>query len=82
LLLLEFPERPGALRKFLSGLKAGWNVSLWHYRNYGADTGKVLVGLQVPAPDKEAFRKWLDEELGYAYVEETNNPVYQRFLCS
>ncbi len=78
----EFPERPGALRKFLTGLRTGWNVSLFHYRNYGADTGKVLAGLQVPPEDNAAFQHWIDFELGYAYVEATNDPVYKDFFCS
>ncbi|KDN48503.1 putative ILV1-anabolic serine and threonine dehydratase precursor [Tilletiaria anomala UBC 951] len=78
----EFPERPGALRKFLLGLRVGWNVSLWHYRNHGADIGRVLAGLQVPSEDHATFQHWLDHELGYVYVEETSNPVYQRFLCA
>lgn len=76
----EFPERPGALRKFLLGLQLDWNISLFHYRNHGADLGKVLAGIQVPPSDSQAFEEFLTK-LDFAYVEETNNPVYKRFLC-
>ncbi len=55
----EFPERPGALMKFLSSMSRGWNISLFHYRNHGADYGRVLVGMQVPPSDKGAFRAFL-----------------------
>jgi threonine dehydratase len=79
LLRFEFPERPGALLKFLSLMRPGWNISLFHYRNQGADYGRILVGLQVPAKDDKAFAKFL-EALGYPYAEETNNPVYRLFL--
>ncbi len=76
-----FPERPGALLKFLSLMRPGWNISLFHYRNQGADYGRILVGLQVPAKDDRAFAKFLDT-LGYPYVEETRNPAYRLFLRS
>jgi threonine dehydratase len=75
----EFPERPGALMKFLDHMSRGWNISLFHYRNHGADYGRVLVGMQVPPRDKAAFRRFLGQ-LGYDYVEETNNPAYRLFL--
>ncbi|KDR75861.1 hypothetical protein GALMADRAFT_248592 [Galerina marginata CBS 339.88] len=75
----EFPERPGALRKFLLGLQQGWNISLFHYRNHGADLGKVLAGIQVPESDSAEFFQFL-EKLDYAFVEETENSVYKRFL--
>ncbi|KAH7914155.1 tryptophan synthase beta subunit-like PLP-dependent enzyme [Hygrophoropsis aurantiaca] len=75
----EFPERPSALRKFLSGIHQGWNISLFHYRNHGADMGKVLAGIQVPPNESEQFGKFLDN-LGYHYVEETDNEVYKRYL--
>ncbi|KAJ3544274.1 hypothetical protein NMY22_g2836 [Coprinellus aureogranulatus] len=78
---IEFPERPGALRKFLLGLQSTWNISLFHYRNHGADLGRVLAGIQVPASDKDAFTKFL-ETLSYSYVEETDNPVYRMYLQS
>ena len=81
LLRFVFPERPGALMKFLSHMRPGWNISLFHYRNQGADYGRILVGLQVPQADNGAFKEFLDT-LGYPHVEETNNPVYQLFLKS
>jgi threonine dehydratase len=79
LLRFEFPERPGALMKFLLAMRPGWNISLFHYRNQGADYGRILMGLQVPKADNKAFTAFLNE-LGYPYVEETQNPVYRLFL--
>ena len=79
LLRFTFPERPGALMKFLSLMRPNWNISLFHYRNQGADYGRILVGLQVPRTDDKAFAKFLTT-LGYAYVEETHNPAYRMFL--
>ena len=81
LLRFVFPERPGALMKFLSSMQPGWNISLFHYRNQGADYGRILVGLQVPRTDNKAFKAFLDT-LGYPHVEETANPVYRLFLQS
>ncbi len=81
LLRFVFPERPGALMKFLSLMRPGWNISLFHYRNQGADYGRILVGLQVPVADNQAFASFLDT-LGYPWVEETGNPAYQLFLKS
>ncbi len=75
----QFPERPGALLKFLKGMAQGWNISLFHYRNHGADYGRVLVGLQVPKADEPRFRIFLDE-LGYPHWEETDNAAYKFFL--
>jgi len=75
----EFPERPGALMQFLNSMSRGWNISLFHYRNHGADYGRVLVGMQVPPSDKAGFRKFLDR-LGYPCVDETANPAYRMFL--
>ena len=75
----EFPERPGALMKFLDAMSRGWNISLFHYRNHGADYGRVLVGMQVPPEDKRAFRAFLDA-IGYRYWEETGNPAYRLYL--
>jgi threonine dehydratase len=75
----EFPERPGALMNFLNQMGGRWNISLFHYRSHGADFGRVLVGMQVPAVDKKAFQKFLDH-LGYEYVEESRNPAYRLFL--
>ena len=74
-----FPERPGALMRFLSSLDPGWNISLFHYRNQGADFGRILVGMQVPKGDAKAFKAFLDA-LAYPCTEETDNPVYQLFL--
>ncbi len=75
----EFPERPGALMQFLNSMSRGWNISLFHYRNHGADYGRVLVGMQVPPSDKSGFRAFLDR-LGYDCVDETANPAYRMFL--
>ena len=75
----QFPERPGALLKFLEGLNDSWNISLFHYRNHGADYGRVLVGVQVPAATREAFLAHIDA-IGYPYWEETHNPAYRQFL--
>jgi len=75
----EFPERPGALMAFLNSMSRGWNISLFHYRNHGADYGRVLVGMQVPSPDKGQFRAFL-VRLGYDCIEETDNPAYRMFL--
>ena len=74
-----FPERPGALMKFLSSLHPDWNISLFHYRNQGSDYGRILVGIQVPSRDKKAFREFLGT-LAYPCVDETDNPAYQLFL--
>ncbi len=75
----QFPERPGALLNFLSSMGKRWNISLFHYRNHGADYGRVLVGIQVPASGRKEFRESLDK-LGYAYWEETDCPAYNLFL--
>ncbi|MDR2677888.1 MAG: threonine ammonia-lyase, biosynthetic [Zoogloeaceae bacterium] len=75
----EFPERPGALMHFLERMSAGWNISLFHYRNHGADTGRVLAGIQVPPKDKEKFQAFL-KDLGYRFWDETENPAYRLFL--
>jgi len=75
----EFPERPGALMRFLESMSAGWNISLFHYRNHGADYGRVLVGMQVPPAEMAEFRRFLDR-LGYTYVDESANPAYRMFL--
>ncbi len=76
----EFPERPGALVKFLNSMRHAWNISLFHYRNHGADYGRVLVGMQVPPLDQAAFRAFL-AKLGYPYTNETRNPAYRLFLA-
>src|SRR6478609_8992609 len=74
-----FPERPGALMRFLATMHPAWNISLFHYRNQGSDYGRILVGIQVPSSDAVAFRDFL-ETLAYPYVEESENPVYRLFL--
>lgn len=75
----EFPERPGALMRFLSSMAPDWNISLFHYRNHGADYGRVLVGLQVPQKDMNAFDEFLSN-VGYPHWNESDNPVYRLFL--
>lgn len=75
----EFPERPGALRTFLDTLGGHWNISLFHYRNHGSDAGRVLAGIEVPDTDRADFQHFLDQ-LGYPYLEETENPIYRLFL--
>jgi len=75
----EFPERPGALMKFLNSMRSDWNISLFHYRNHGADYGRVLVGMQVPPQEMAEFRRFLGK-LGYAYWDESRNPAYKLFL--
>ena len=75
----EFPERPGALARFLANMRSDWNISLFHYRNHGADYGRVLVGMQVPRAEMGAFRSFL-RKLGYPYADETRNPAYRLFL--
>jgi threonine dehydratase len=75
----EFPERPGALMRFLESMRGDWNISLFHYRNQGADYGRVLVGIQVPRSELGEFRTFL-RKLGYPYADETRNPSYKLFL--
>ncbi|PZR28291.1 MAG: threonine ammonia-lyase, biosynthetic, partial [Azospira oryzae] len=75
----EFPERPGALMNFLNRMSSGWNISLFHYRNHGADYGRVLVGMQVPPAEMGEFQTFL-QELGYHHWDETANPAYKLFL--
>jgi len=79
LLRFEFPERPGALLKFLDSLGVTWNISLFHYRNHGADYGRVLAGIQVPEAERGRFAAAL-AELGYEHVDETDNAAYRLFL--
>lgn len=75
----EFPERPGALLKFLNGLSQNWNISLFHYRNHGAAYGRVLVGLQYDPKEKQQVVTMLDL-LGYHFKDESANPAYELFL--
>jgi threonine dehydratase len=76
----EFPERPGALVKFLTAMNPGWNISLFNYRNLGADYGSILVGMQVPRDEMADFRRFL-ARLGYPFGDETRNPAYRLFLA-
>ena len=76
----EFPERPGALMKFLSSMAPDWNISLFHYRNQGADYSSILVGIQVPEAENAEFEEFLST-LGYPYWDESQNPVYHLFLA-
>ncbi|MBL4762329.1 MAG: threonine ammonia-lyase, biosynthetic [Gammaproteobacteria bacterium] len=75
----QFPERPGALLEFLKTIGQRWNISMFHYRNHGADYGRVLMGVQIPAGEKSAFNKLL-KDLGYVNWEETDNEAYRLFL--
>jgi threonine dehydratase len=75
----EFPERPGALLKFLRAIGSRWNISLFHYRNHGSDHGRILAGIQVPPATDTDFLLHL-RDLQYAYSEETENPAYRIFL--
>jgi threonine dehydratase len=75
----QFPERPGALMRFLSAMSPDWGISLFHYRNQGADYGRILVGIQVPGDERGTFREFATS-LGYPFADETANPVYRMFL--
>jgi threonine dehydratase len=75
----EFPERPGALMRFLDNMAPNWNISLFHYRNQGGDVARILVGVQVPASEMTAFRAFLTG-LDYRCWDESENPVYKLFL--
>jgi threonine dehydratase len=75
----EFPERPGALLRFLEAVGTRWNISLFHYRNHGSDYGRVLAGIQVPAAERPDLLQHLDA-LHYPYFDETANPAYRIFL--
>ncbi|HEY9301834.1 MAG TPA: threonine ammonia-lyase, biosynthetic, partial [Phormidium sp.] len=76
----EFPERPGALMKFVGSISPNWNISLFHYRNNGSDYGRIVVGMQVPPQEMEEWQAFL-ETLGYRYWDESNNPAYKLFLA-
>jgi len=76
---IVFPERPGALLKFLSSLGKRWNISMFHYRNHGAAFGKVLMGIQMPKSERKDFESRL-EAVGFEYKEETQNPAYKLFV--
>jgi threonine dehydratase len=79
ILRFEFPERPGALLRFLRGMKSDWNISLFHYRNYGSEYGRVLMGIQVPPEDNERFGEFL-RNTGYSYKAEDDNPAFSMFV--
>jgi threonine dehydratase len=79
ILRFEFPERPGALLRFLRGMESDWNISLFHYRNYGSEYGRVLMGIQVPPEDDARFAEFL-ENTGYAYKAEGDNPAFNMFV--
>lgn len=76
----EFPERPGALMKFVASMSPNWNISLFHYRNNGADYGRIVVGMQVPPEEMAEWQAFLDS-LGYRYWDENHNPAYKLFLA-
>jgi threonine dehydratase len=75
----EFPERPGALMSFVDALHPGWSISIFHYRNHGADVGRIVVGVLVPEQDMQGWTEFLNA-LGYRHWDETNNPAYGLFL--
>ena len=75
----EFPERPGALMRFVNALHSDWSISIFHYRNHGADVGRIVVGVLVSPDDLESWQTVL-KDLGYASWEETSNPAYRIFL--
>ena len=75
----EFPEKPGALMKFVNTLRPEWSVSIFHYRNHGADVGRIVVGVLVQDNQLESWNNFL-EDLGYKSWNETNNPAYELFL--
>ena len=75
----EFPERPGALMRFVSALHPSWSISIFHYRNHGADVGRIVVGVLVPDKELTGWQAFLDD-LGYPCWEETGNPAYALFL--
>ncbi|MGB5917125.1 MAG: threonine ammonia-lyase, biosynthetic, partial [Phormidesmis sp.] len=75
----EFPERPGALTNFVNAMSPAWNISLFHYRNHGADSGRIVVGVQVPPDETDQWEIFLTG-LGYRYWDESQNPAYQLFL--
>jgi threonine dehydratase len=77
----EFPERPGALLKFLQAIGNRWNISLFHYRNHGSDYGRVLAGIQVPDRERAELASHLTA-LAYPYWDETDNPAYEMFLAA
>lgn len=76
---IEFPQKVGALASFLSGIGEQWNITMFHFRNHSSDTGRALVGLQIPHEQRDRFHDLLRRP-GWRCIEETNNPAYQSFL--
>lgn len=76
----EFPERPGALIRFLTSMRPDWNISLFHYRNHGADYGRIVLGIQVPPDEMDDWQAFLDT-INYRYWDENQNPAYKLFLA-
>ena len=75
----EFPERPGALINFLNNMKSNWSISVFHYRNYGADVGKIVIGVLIDISEITEWNKFI-KILGYKYWDETKNDTYKLFL--
>ena len=75
----EFPERPGALMRFVNSMRQEWTISIFHYRNHGADTGRIVIGVLVKDSDIQAWNVFV-QKVGYKNWEETNNPAYKLFL--
>ncbi|HRD41672.1 MAG TPA: threonine ammonia-lyase, biosynthetic, partial [Prochlorococcaceae cyanobacterium AMR_MDS_5431] len=75
----EFPERPGALMRFVSALRPEWSISMFHYRNHGADVGRIVVGVIVKESERTQWQSFL-QEVGYRYWDESTNPAYNLFL--
>jgi threonine dehydratase len=75
----EFPERPGALMAFVSSLHPSWNISIFHYRNHGADVGRIVVGVQVPRHERQEWKRFV-AALPYPHWDESTNPAYRLFL--
>jgi len=75
----EFPERPGALMRFVNSMRPEWTISIFHYRNHGADTGRIVIGVLVNDSDIPAWNEFV-QKIGYKNWEETDNPAYKLFL--
>jgi threonine dehydratase len=75
----EFPEKPGALMAFVNALQASWDIRIFHYRNHGADVGRIVVGVQVPPGERQQWQAFL-ADLDYQHWDESANPAYQLFL--
>tara|TARA_Y100001968_G_scaffold243891_1_gene227797 strand:- start:342 stop:659 length:318 start_codon:yes stop_codon:yes gene_type:complete len=75
----EFPERPGALMRFVNSMRPEWTISIFHYRNHGADTGRIVIGVLVKESEIESWNEFV-QKVGYKYWNETDNPAYKLFL--